>query len=195
MNWFLIIAFGSIFLLGLGMILLGSVRIMISAFRTSILWGLGWLFLPFGKLIYLIVHWDEAKPGFFLYLKGVGILALGTFLAAVTIPNLRGAHLVHARQQHAAANQSVNDSSVASPTDKNQATPSLFQKKQTAASSSHQTLRLQGILYNPTRPSAIINGNTVFVGEKVADWSVTAIAAQTVTLQDANGQTNILSLN
>src|SRR5215831_16006149 len=43
-------------------------------------------------------------------------------------------------------------------------------------------LRLQGIVVHPTRPSAVINGKTVFMGDKVADKRVLAIDADTVTL-------------
>ena len=54
-------------------------------------------------------------------------------------------------------------------------------------------LRLQGIVVHPTRPSAVINGKTVFVGDKVADKRVLAIDADTVTLT-GSGETNVLTL-
>jgi hypothetical protein len=54
-------------------------------------------------------------------------------------------------------------------------------------------LRLQAILFHPKRPSAIVSGKTVFVGDKVADLRVAAIGQDSVVLTGA-GQTNILSL-
>lgn len=54
-------------------------------------------------------------------------------------------------------------------------------------------LELQGILHHPTRPSAVINGKLLFVGERVAEWRVLAIEPETVTLT-GGGRTNVLTL-
>jgi len=54
-------------------------------------------------------------------------------------------------------------------------------------------LKLQGILYDPKQPSAMISGRTVFVGDKVGDLRVAAIDKASATLVGA-GQTNVLSL-
>lgn len=55
------------------------------------------------------------------------------------------------------------------------------------------TLRLQGILYQPTRPAAIINGRTLFTGGRVGEVTVIAITRETATVA-WNGQTNVLTL-
>ncbi len=55
-------------------------------------------------------------------------------------------------------------------------------------------LRLQGIVFNPQRPSAMISGRTVFIGDKVGGLRVVAIDQDSTTLVGA-GQTNILSLS
>lgn len=55
-------------------------------------------------------------------------------------------------------------------------------------------LKLQGILHHPTRPSAVINGKLLFVGERVADWRVIAIDPESVTLA-GDGRTNVLTLH
>jgi hypothetical protein len=55
-------------------------------------------------------------------------------------------------------------------------------------------LRLQAIVFNPRRPSAMISGKTLFVGDKLGDLRVVAIDQQSATLAGA-GQTNILSLS
>jgi hypothetical protein len=54
-------------------------------------------------------------------------------------------------------------------------------------------LKLQGIIYNPRRPSAVINGRTLFLGDHFRDFRVTSIGADSVTLVGA-GQTNVLNL-
>jgi hypothetical protein len=53
--------------------------------------------------------------------------------------------------------------------------------------------KLMGIVFDPRRPSAVINGKTVFVGEKVAGQRVQAITANTCLLV-GGGKTNLLSL-
>lgn len=56
------------------------------------------------------------------------------------------------------------------------------------------TYKLQGILYQPGRSSAVINGKTVYAGERVADARVVSISVDTVVLVNAQGQTNLLEL-
>lgn len=53
--------------------------------------------------------------------------------------------------------------------------------------------RLQGIFFDPTRPTAIVSGRTVAVGGRVGDFRVAAISAASVTLTSAT-QTNVLTL-
>ena len=53
--------------------------------------------------------------------------------------------------------------------------------------------KLQGIIYRPDRPAAIVNGKTVFLGDPVGEFRVLAISAESVTLESA-GQTNVLTL-
>ena len=54
-------------------------------------------------------------------------------------------------------------------------------------------LRLQAIIFTPRRPSAMISGRTLFIGDKLGDLRVVAIDKDSATLAGA-GQTNILSL-
>jgi hypothetical protein len=54
-------------------------------------------------------------------------------------------------------------------------------------------LRLQGIIFNPAHPSAVINGKTVFVGDKVGEFRVGDIRQDSATLFNA-AQTNVLNL-
>jgi hypothetical protein len=72
----LLVAVGAIIALIFG------IQLLILAFRTSILWGLGYIFVPFVGLIFIIVHWQEAKTPFLRGLISIpfyvgGLLLLG----------------------------------------------------------------------------------------------------------------------
>jgi hypothetical protein len=56
-------------------------------------------------------------------------------------------------------------------------------------------MRLSAVFYNAKRPSAIVNGATVFIGDHVGDWSVSAISPRSVTVQSPKGGTNLLLLD
>lgn len=55
-------------------------------------------------------------------------------------------------------------------------------------------LRLQAIVFSHTRPSAMVNGKTLFIGDKLGDLRVKAIDKESLTLVGA-GQTNLLTLS
>lgn len=50
--------------LGLVISVVAGIWFLVVAFRQSVLWGLGCLFVPFVPLVFLIVHWAEAKRPF-----------------------------------------------------------------------------------------------------------------------------------
>jgi hypothetical protein len=54
-------------------------------------------------------------------------------------------------------------------------------------------LVLQGVVYNPKRPSAVISGKSLFIGDRIRDFRVVAITVETATLVSAR-QTNVLTL-
>jgi len=53
--------------------------------------------------------------------------------------------------------------------------------------------KLQAVVFDPKRPSAIISGKSVFVGDKLGDLRVVAITQESVKLV-GGGQTNVLVL-
>ena len=55
------------------------------------------------------------------------------------------------------------------------------------------TPKLQAVVSDPKRPSAIISGKSVFVGDKYGDLRVVAITQESVKLV-GGGQTNVLVL-
>ena len=60
--------------LGLGLSFVGTLWMLVLAFRTSIWWGLGCLFIPFVQLFYLFSHWKEAGNPFGLQVLGTVII-------------------------------------------------------------------------------------------------------------------------
>lgn len=55
-------------------------------------------------------------------------------------------------------------------------------------------LKLQGIFFNPQNPSAVVNGRSVYLGDRVNGFRVMGISPVAVTLVSATA-TNVLSLS
>jgi len=83
----------ALYFLGLILCLVGGIWILINAFKTSILWGLGALFVPFVSLIFAIMHWDENKKPFLISLAGIVVVVVGVMMGA-------GAGLMQAQIPH-----------------------------------------------------------------------------------------------
>ena len=60
---------GILTMLGYGLAIIGGLWLLILAFQTSILWGLA-CFIPFGGLVFVLLHWQESKGAFFTSLAG-----------------------------------------------------------------------------------------------------------------------------
>ena len=75
-------------ILGVILLLVSSIMLLVAAFRESLWWGFGTLFIGPVGLIFTIVHWAEAKQSFMVSICGLVIVAAGIF----TIPN-RGEYL------------------------------------------------------------------------------------------------------
>jgi hypothetical protein len=67
--------------------------------------------------------------------------------------------------------------------------PEIFKKRAGGNSGSTRSakgsLRIQGIFFRTNDPSAIINGQTVFVGDRIGAARITAIERQSVTIEIA----------
>ena len=68
-----------LFFIGFLVFFIGGIGTLIAAFRTSIWWGLGCLFIAPVSLLFLITNWGNAKNPFFLQLVGVGIMLLSNY--------------------------------------------------------------------------------------------------------------------
>lgn len=72
---------------GVGIFFIGGIGLLISAFRTSLLWGLGVLLISPIAIIYLVVHWQDAKGPFKLQVFGLLIVLAFAFMnGGITVP-------------------------------------------------------------------------------------------------------------
>lgn len=72
---------GTILIIGGALIaLVGGVKILVAAFKESLLWGLGSLIVPLVALIFVVTHWDEGKSGFLWSVAGLVLMFAGSAL-------------------------------------------------------------------------------------------------------------------
>ena len=64
---------------GIVMLVFGVI-LLVKAFQTSVLWGLGYIFVPFVSLVFVILHWQETKKPFLYLLAGSAVMAVGLVL-------------------------------------------------------------------------------------------------------------------
>ena len=64
-------------IIGFVIMLIGGIWLLIEAFRESILWGLGCLFIPIVTLIFVIMHWDKGGKPFLIQVVGMVLFAVG----------------------------------------------------------------------------------------------------------------------
>jgi hypothetical protein len=76
----------AVVLVGLALMVLGGLVFVVKAFRESVLWGLGVLLLPFVSLVFLVLHWRQAKDPFLLQLIGLGVMLLGSIVLDGPLP-------------------------------------------------------------------------------------------------------------
>lgn len=61
------------------LLILGSLWYVITAFRVSLWWGLGNIFVPFVSIIFLFVHWKKAIKPFLVSLLGIILIFLSLY--------------------------------------------------------------------------------------------------------------------
>lgn len=78
----------SLVLAGIGLLIfvIYGIKLLILAFQKSVLWGLGSIFVPFVILIFVIMHWAEAKGPFLKYLLCIPFFVVAGILSAGSIP-------------------------------------------------------------------------------------------------------------
>jgi hypothetical protein len=73
-------------LIGLALVLFGTLTFLVATFRESVLWGIACLVLPFASLAFLIIHWTKAKDPFFLQLYGIAFIIGAALLGNTGLP-------------------------------------------------------------------------------------------------------------
>ena len=69
------------FMLGFFTSMWGGILFIVRAFSVSLVWGLVYMFVPFGSLVFMIKHWDQAMEPFLIsvvsaVLMGVSLLLM-----------------------------------------------------------------------------------------------------------------------
>jgi hypothetical protein len=64
--------------------IVGGIMLLVVAFKESILWGLGCIFIPFVALIFIVMHWEQSKKPFFIELAGAVLVIIGIILGGST---------------------------------------------------------------------------------------------------------------
>ncbi len=65
----------------------GSIMLLIHAFRKSVGWGLASLFIPFVLLVFTFMNWDDCKKGFLVSMAGIVILVVGGIMVGDAAAN------------------------------------------------------------------------------------------------------------
>jgi uncharacterized membrane protein len=65
-------------IIGIILFILGGLGLLIAAFKTHILWGLGIIIIAPAALFFTVLHWGVAKNPFLLQLLGFVIIFIST---------------------------------------------------------------------------------------------------------------------
>lgn len=65
---------------GVLLLLMGTVLLLVAAFREHVLWGLAGLLLPFAIVVFAFRHWDDAKQPFLVFVSGFAVLFTGSLV-------------------------------------------------------------------------------------------------------------------
>jgi hypothetical protein len=71
---------------GIGVFIIGGIAFLVAAFRTSLLWGLACLLIAPISIIYLFVHWSDAKKPFLIQVFGVAIIIFSAYTQGLIPP-------------------------------------------------------------------------------------------------------------
>jgi hypothetical protein len=66
-----------LFAVGIIVAAVGGIAMLVGAFKESVWWGLGSLFIPLVLLVFAFMHWDANKKWFFIWLSGFVLYVVG----------------------------------------------------------------------------------------------------------------------
>jgi hypothetical protein len=61
---------GIVFIIGSILLVIGSLMVIVEAFKLSFWWGLGVLFIPFVALIFVVLNWQAGRNGALVFILG-----------------------------------------------------------------------------------------------------------------------------
>jgi hypothetical protein len=70
---------------GFVIMIVGFIWIVVNAFKTSVLWGLGALFVPLVAQIFAIMNWATNKTAFLIWLGGLVLYIVGVVMYLPTM--------------------------------------------------------------------------------------------------------------
>jgi hypothetical protein len=79
----------ALFYIGCLISIVAGIWFLVVAFKTSILWGLGCLIVPFVSLIFLFMHWEAAKKPFLWSLLGFVMIIVPVLMHPEWMSGLR----------------------------------------------------------------------------------------------------------
>jgi hypothetical protein len=68
--------------IGVLIFILGCLGFLVAAFQESIIWGLGCLIVSPVSLVFLVMHWQQAKNPFFLQIIGLVIIMAADYMGS-----------------------------------------------------------------------------------------------------------------
>lgn len=74
-----------IFVVGVILAAVGSIWILVNAFKESILWGILSIIIPFVLLIFALMNLDKCKKPLGIWLAGVVLYVIGGFVIAADV--------------------------------------------------------------------------------------------------------------
>jgi len=79
----------ALFFIGCVITIVAGIWFLVVAFKTSILWGLGCLIVPFVSLIFLFMHWEAAKRPFLWNVLGLAMIIVPVLMHQEWMGGLR----------------------------------------------------------------------------------------------------------
>jgi hypothetical protein len=67
-------------IIGLLIFIVGGIAFLVVAFRTSVIWGLGCIFIAPVQILYLFLHWNDAKKPFLIQVIGGVIMLVSGYM-------------------------------------------------------------------------------------------------------------------
>lgn len=62
--------------------ILGGLALLVAAFKESVFWGLLCIFVSPTMIVFVVLHWDDAKGPFLVQLAGMGLIILSVIVGA-----------------------------------------------------------------------------------------------------------------